>query len=130
MGNYPYQQQQQNYNDYGQYQDQYGDYQHQPYYNGYAMAPEETGYGYTAASRTNQQQQNSFRSGSLPRSIRKESTSFEHSEPLPGNLTRWPRPDPRLRNGEAYVELSVTLQRHESGFGFRIVGGTEEGSQV
>lgn len=28
------------------------------------------------------------------------------------------------------VECLVTLIRHESGFGFRIVGGTEEGSQV
>ena len=28
------------------------------------------------------------------------------------------------------VELTVTLSRQESGFGFRIVGGTEEGSQV
>jgi len=28
------------------------------------------------------------------------------------------------------VEITVTLLRHDSGFGFRIVGGTEEGSQV
>ncbi len=28
------------------------------------------------------------------------------------------------------MELTVTLHRHDSGFGFRIVGGTEEGSQV
>jgi hypothetical protein len=90
---------------------------------------------------------------------RKESTSFEHSEPLPGGLTRWPRPERRSAGGggggqvqqgaqqqqqqqqqqpqqqlannpEAYVEMTVTLQRHDSGFGFRIVGGTEEGSQV
>merc|ERR1712223_815158 len=66
----------------------------------------------------------------MGRSIRKESTSFEHSEPLPGNLTRWPRPDPRLRNGEAYVEMSVPLQRHDSGFGFRIVGSQVRDSQV
>lgn len=58
---------------------------------------------------------------------RKESTSFEHSEPLPGNLTRWPRPERRPAD---CVELTVTLHRHDSGFGFRIVGGTEEGSQV
>ena len=31
---------------------------------------------------------------------------------------------------ERYVELIVFLKRHENGFGFRIVGGTEEGSQV
>lgn len=29
-----------------------------------------------------------------------------------------------------FLEMSVTLLRHEAGFGFRIVGGTEEGSQV
>ncbi|KAG8191530.1 hypothetical protein JTE90_019594 [Oedothorax gibbosus] len=29
-----------------------------------------------------------------------------------------------------YVNMTVTLQRQESGFGFRIIGGTEEGSQV
>ncbi len=28
------------------------------------------------------------------------------------------------------IDLTVTLHRHDSGFGFRIVGGTEEGSQV
>lgn len=32
-------------------------------------------------------------------------------------------------HGDA-VDLTVTLHRQESGFGFRIVGGTEEGSQV
>ena len=34
------------------------------------------------------------------------------------------------RLGESFVELTVTLQHHDSGFGFRIVGGNEEGSQV
>lgn len=29
-----------------------------------------------------------------------------------------------------YMEFTVTLKRQETGFGFRIVGGTEEGSQV
>ena len=29
-----------------------------------------------------------------------------------------------------WIEMSVTLVRQEAGFGFRIVGGTEEGSQV
>jgi len=28
------------------------------------------------------------------------------------------------------IDLTVALRRQESGFGFRIVGGTEEGSQV
>jgi atrophin-1 interacting protein 3 (BAI1-associated protein 1) len=85
------------------------------------------GYGYSPGG---------YRAGSLPRGSsvssnnggRKESTSFEHSEPLPGNLTRWPRPE--RRPTADCVELTVTLHRHDSGFGFRIVGGTEEGSQV
>lgn len=29
-----------------------------------------------------------------------------------------------------YFEAVVTIERQEAGFGFRIVGGTEEGSQV
>ena len=74
---------------------------------------------------------NGYRSGSLPRS-RKESTSFEQSEPVPTNV-RWPGPrssaDRRWQE-EPGQEITVTLLRHESGFGFRIVGGTEEGSQV
>ena len=31
---------------------------------------------------------------------------------------------------DRFVELTVFLKRHDNGFGFRIVGGTEEGSQV
>ena len=98
--------------------------------------------------------QMSNRSQSLPR---KQSTSFEHEEPAPGNLTRVPRPpesnryssgspqnslnrsrspNPRMPHSQVpaeedrFVELSVFLKRQESGFGFRIIGGTEEGSQV
>ncbi|XP_054711922.1 membrane-associated guanylate kinase, WW and PDZ domain-containing protein 1-like [Uloborus diversus] len=44
--------------------------------------------------------------------------SFEHELPSPAS-------DPRAD----FVEMTVTLHRQESGFGFRIVGGTEEGSQ-
>ena len=95
-------QQTQNYNDYGQYGDAYGDYQHQPYYNGYPdPVGGETGYGYTTnrvnpagvvtngggpepgyspPQNINHAGGGSFRSGSLPRSIRKESTSFEHRQ--------------------------------------------------
>jgi hypothetical protein len=32
--------------------------------------------------------------------------------------------------GVEWIETLVTLVRQETGFGFRIVGGTEEGSQV
>merc|ERR1719376_351720 len=109
------------------------------------------GGGYSAAG--------GYRAGSLPRGSsgmsghmmgaaayggggggRKESTSFEHSEPLPGGLTRWPRSGaqmvvgprgqpqpPQPINPTEWVEMTVTLLRQDSGFGFRIVGGTEEG---
>lgn len=103
-------------------------------YNGYGGGAYDSGYGYTGRPQQQQPQQQlyspaggaPYRSGSLPRG-RKESTSFEHSEPLPGNLTRWPRSE---RKPLECVELTVTLHRQDSGFGFRIVGGTEEGSQV
>ena len=103
-----------------------------PYNNGYSYDSGAGGYGYTGGRQPQQQLYSPstggapYRAGSLPRG-RKESTSFEHSEPLPGGLTRWPRPE---RKPLDCVELTVTLHRQESGFGFRIVGGTEEGSQV
>ena len=124
-------QQQQNYNQYGGF-------------NGYqnnVPSGYDPGYGYTGGYEggyNGQQRQvpqmgyspsqgsNGYRSGSLPRG-RKESTSFEQSEPVPTNI-RWPRPE--RRPWEDMVEITVTLLRHDSGFGFRIVGGTEEGSQV
>ena len=71
--------------------------------------------------------------------------SFEHSEPM---QQRWPplgagsrpgvgpnqavssQPAPRPYNPTEWVEMTVTLLRQDSGVGFRIVGGTEEGSQV
>ncbi len=74
---------------------------------------------------------------------RKQSTSFEHVEPAPSNLTRIP---PHRGSGvgaggtgpgggtaayeDEWLEMTVFLTRQESGFGFRIIGGTEEGSQV
>ncbi|XP_069694002.1 membrane-associated guanylate kinase, WW and PDZ domain-containing protein 1 isoform X2 [Periplaneta americana] len=72
---------------------------------------------------------------------RKESTSFEHEQPHPSSVTRYPRDlrwvglGPGVRvypagPGLEWVETLVTLVRQETGFGFRIVGGTEEGSQV
>ncbi|KAF0314317.1 Membrane-associated guanylate kinase, WW and PDZ domain-containing protein 2 [Amphibalanus amphitrite] len=57
---------------------------------------------------------------------RKQSTSFEHEQPAPSSVPRGPRP----AGPQQYLEMAVTLMRHQSGFGFRIVGGTEEGSQV
>ncbi|PSN56094.1 hypothetical protein C0J52_05890 [Blattella germanica] len=72
---------------------------------------------------------------------RKESTSFEHEQPHSSTVTRYPRDlrwvglGPGVRvypagPGLEWVETLVTLVRQETGFGFRIVGGTEEGSQV
>lgn len=36
----------------------------------------------------------------------------------------------QLHSPPGYIDLVVTLRREETGFGFRIIGGTEEGSQV
>nr|KAG5711461.1 hypothetical protein BaRGS_025888 [Batillaria attramentaria] len=85
----------------------------------------------------------------------RQSTSFETEEPVPGNLTRMPRRPPLAGTGTyppppgsaghsprslsrgpvdqdpgATEEFTVQLHRQESGYGFRIIGGTEEGSQV
>lgn len=57
---------------------------------------------------------------------RKHSTSFEHEQPVTSATMR-PGTDTHANDA---VDLVVTLHRQESGFGFRIVGGTEEGSQV
>merc|ERR1719308_307866 len=123
--NYNYNQNTQNYNQYGGY-------------NGYVPSGYDPGYGYSGYTEGYNRggvpqmgyspgnTSNGYRSGSLPRG-RKESTSFEASEPVPTNI-RWPRPE--RRPWEDVVEITVTLLRHDSGFGFRIVGGTEEGSQV
>ena len=120
--------QQQNYNQYGGFNG----------YGGGVPSGYDPGYGYSGYEGFNGgrsvpqmgyspgQGSNGYRSGSLPRG-RKESTSFEASEPVPTNI-RWPRPE--RRPWEDMVEITVTLLRHDSGFGFRIVGGTEEGSQV
>ncbi|XP_071514432.1 uncharacterized protein [Panulirus ornatus] len=70
---------------------------------------------------------------------RKESTSFEYEHPAPVSMPRFPdgrynvnpRVPPIGPNGNlGFMEFTVTLKRQETGFGFRIVGGTEEGSQV
>lgn len=77
---------------------------------------------------------------------RKRSTSFEHEHPSPvGAMNKgenmysvnsmYSQPGtvlraPALGRVPEYIDMTVTLLRQESGFGFRIVGGTEEGSQV
>ena len=88
----------------------------------------------------------------------RQSTSFESDQPAPSSITRVPRrppphpglapsPSPMMSGGSRgqpqpdgsviheeeggrVVEMDVTLYRQESGYGFRIIGGTEEGSQV
>ncbi|KAL3852402.1 hypothetical protein ACJMK2_016053 [Sinanodonta woodiana] len=81
----------------------------------------------------------------------KQSTSFETEDPTPSNITRVPKRhqfqnpiftnplpgnlSPHTRriiqeDNSKFHELTVRLYRQESGFGFRIIGGTEEGSQV
>ena len=34
------------------------------------------------------------------------------------------------RTGDDYLEMTLLLKRGDGGFGFRVVGGDEEGSQV
>ncbi|XP_074645982.1 membrane-associated guanylate kinase, WW and PDZ domain-containing protein 1-like [Tubulanus polymorphus] len=88
-------------------------------------------------------------------STRKQTTSFESTEPTPGGGTVAPPPrlsradrlhsnsldsnSPSSRSPTRYAvadgdneffETTVFLRRLENGFGFRIIGGTEEGSQV
>ena len=85
----------------------------------------------------------------------RQSTSFEAEDPVPGNLTRMPKHSPQSgggfppptssaghsprslsrgpvdqSDGGGMIEFTVQLHRQESGYGFRIIGGTEEGSQV
>ncbi|EEC16827.1 atrophin 1 interacting protein 1, aip1, putative [Ixodes scapularis] len=60
---------------------------------------------------------------------RKHSTSFEHEQPVTSAALRQNSTGCDSSHSDA-VDLTVTLHRQESGFGFRIVGGTEEGSQV
>ncbi|XP_046745446.1 membrane-associated guanylate kinase, WW and PDZ domain-containing protein 2-like isoform X2 [Diprion similis] len=66
---------------------------------------------------------------------RKETTSFEHEQPHSGPLARYHQQYGNellcpVTPGIEWVEMLVTLVRQNTGFGFRIVGGTEEGSQV
>ncbi|XP_011299823.1 membrane-associated guanylate kinase, WW and PDZ domain-containing protein 1 isoform X2 [Fopius arisanus] len=65
---------------------------------------------------------------------RKETTSFEHEQPHSSSISRYPQyPNelvcPTIPDVE-WIETLVTLVRQDTGFGFRIVGGTEERSQV
>ncbi|KAK7791492.1 hypothetical protein R5R35_008847 [Gryllus longicercus] len=137
-----------------------------PYYNGYGGGQYDPGYGYAYGdvqtgnmtshkdfgySGYNPHIRNITGGAVLPTNSgyypadstnkRKESTSFEHEQPHPSNVTRYPRDlrwiglGPGVRIYPAgqdteWVETLVTLVRQETGFGFRIVGGTEEGSQV
>ncbi|XP_012151608.1 membrane-associated guanylate kinase, WW and PDZ domain-containing protein 1 isoform X2 [Megachile rotundata] len=65
---------------------------------------------------------------------RKETTSFEHEQPHSSSIPRYPQYSNELLcpivPDIEWIETLVTLVRQDTGFGFRIVGGTEEGSQV
>lgn len=73
---------------------------------------------------------------------RKHGTSFEHEQPVPyssnecsssdlKSISNSPsRGDCKSEGGGGFQEMTLTLHRQENGFGFRIIGGTEEGSQV
>ena len=128
--------------------------QQQPNYPGYTAPPtaQDRNYDNYASYPYNytKQQQNPY-SGS-PTQVRpkRQSTSFENEVPVPSNITRVMRGEQRVqgmnssspnsggmisstrspKEEENYVEMTVFLKRQESGFGFRIIGGTEEGSQV
>ncbi|XP_059171787.1 membrane-associated guanylate kinase, WW and PDZ domain-containing protein 3-like isoform X4 [Physella acuta] len=83
-----------------------------------------------------------FQSSIGPGRPMRQSTSFESENPAPSSITRVPRKPPphpafqaRSQGGGIpeegqVIEMAVTLHRQESGYGFRIIGGTEEGSQV
>ncbi|XP_014296069.1 membrane-associated guanylate kinase, WW and PDZ domain-containing protein 1 [Microplitis demolitor] len=66
---------------------------------------------------------------------RKETTSFEHEQPRSSSVARYHSQYnnemvcPTIPEFE-WIETVVTLVRQDAGFGFRIVGGTEENSQV
>lgn len=65
----------------------------------------------------------------------KEGSSFDHDMPYPNRAEMRRPPTANAVASVAgvagdWMEMNVTLLRHETGFGFRIVGGTEEGSQV
>lgn len=130
--------------------DYFGQYMSQNYYNGYG-SPYDNSYSYkeTLSKDCSFLQATGLPCGPMPSSNygydsqgrRKEGTSFEHEQPHPSVVTRlnrdprWYAMGPTVRvysagPGMEWVETVAALIRQESGFGFRIVGGTEEGSQV
>ena len=96
--------------------------------SGYGTQPQSVVVGYNG---------NRSQSNAGPYAPLKEGASFDHD--LSYQSSSRPdvrRPPPPTANNTAapppgeWMEMNVTLLRHETGFGFRIVGGTEEGSQV
>nr|XP_018903603.1 PREDICTED: membrane-associated guanylate kinase, WW and PDZ domain-containing protein 1-like isoform X2 [Bemisia tabaci] len=109
---------------------------HGTYYNGY-LEPSERSYCLDLPNQQAAYYNDCFKK-------RKETTSFENEQPLSNSDLRYVDQDmgyqnnvginrvenhPRLHGGD-FVESTITLIRQDTGFGFRIVGGTEEGSQV
>ena len=79
----------------------------------------------TATTTTTAGSGSSYRAGSLPRPRKDSTTNFD-----PAAWGQSSRPPTSAAGGGGDLEMVVILRRHDSGFGFRIVGGTEEGSQV
>ncbi|XP_057379722.1 membrane-associated guanylate kinase, WW and PDZ domain-containing protein 1-like isoform X1 [Daphnia carinata] len=121
--------------------------------SGYGTQPQSVVVGYS--NNSGNSGNNLLRQNAGPGSYAplKEGTSFDHdlSSYPPSMSTGRPdmrRPSNNSGNGNnanppvnssgqqslpppgEWMEMNVTLLRHETGFGFRIVGGTEEGSQV
>ncbi|KAK3103335.1 hypothetical protein FSP39_018567 [Pinctada imbricata] len=80
---------------------------------------------------------NNFSHGGAGR-LQKHGSSFDEldgnsrvSNRFPLHIAQSPRLPPRFPEEPVHTkEFSVTLQKQDTGFGFRIIGGTEEGSQV
>ncbi|CAG0922366.1 unnamed protein product [Notodromas monacha] len=104
-----------------------------------------SGSGYNSVNRDYPNHDYAYRNGYSPRAqyvspqVRKESTSFEHEQPSPSPLVRIPKDlmhgrqvtfGNRARGAIDYVDTVITLPRMDEGFGFRILGGAEESSQV
>lgn len=101
--------------------------------SGYGTQPQSVVVGYSNNT-ANLRQQNTTGPGSY--APLKEGSSFDHDLSYPPSggrpdlMRRPPTSNATQPPPGEWMEMNVTLLRHETGFGFRIVGGTEEGSQV
>jgi len=114
--------------------------------SGYGTQPQSVVTGYNSNNRNHlqQQQQQQQQSSSMhPAAAYATHKEDEHHQLYPSSSAASIRQDirtagraasssnnPAALNSGEWMEMNVSLLRHETGFGFRIVGGTEEGSQV